>query len=186
MRKAVPPLGSTVDKQPQQQTATPPAPVASISEWQPVDPYAIGRILSHVVRKVSCTQHTFATTICTCKLAFPYVQSTVPCNSTKAVLSMLMITSTYKDAASSSRLLCVLTPAFCPLQGLSQTCGQSLTCIRSLTALLVHHLKRCGMQNAVTAEGEKPSTSLLSSEPSDFHLPQVRGNTPGVSGAPAQ
>ena len=92
----------------------------------------------------------------------------------------------YKDAASSSRLLCVLTPAFCPLQGLSQTCGQSLTCIRSLTALPVHHPKCCGMQNAVTAEGEKPSTSLLSSEPSDFHLPQVRGNTPGVSGAPAQ
>ena len=52
MRKPVPALGSTGSRSAQQQTPPMPSTHISNSEWRAVDPHAIGRILSHVVRKV--------------------------------------------------------------------------------------------------------------------------------------
>lgn len=52
MRKPVPALGSAGSKSAKQQTPPMPSPDISNSEWRAVDPHAIGRILSHVVRKV--------------------------------------------------------------------------------------------------------------------------------------
>ena len=39
------------------------------------------------------------------------------------------------------------------------------------------------LQNAFAANDQQQQSSLLSSEPSDFHLPHVRANTPAASGA---
>lgn len=50
------------------------------------------------------------------------------------------------------------------------------------TNRIISHVLR---KNALAAHGQQQQqSSMLSSEPSEFHLPQVRANTPAASGAP--
>ncbi|DBA69648.1 TPA: hypothetical protein ACH3X2_012707 [Trebouxia sp. C0005] len=50
------------------------------------------------------------------------------------------------------------------------------------TNRIISHVLR---KKALAARGrQQQQSSMLSSEPSEFHLPQIRANTPAVSGAP--
>lgn len=53
--------------------------------------------------------------------------------------------------------------------------------VHSTNRIISHVLRK----NALAAHGQQQQqSSMLSSEPSEFHLPQVRANTPAASGAP--
>lgn len=56
---------------------------------------------------------------------------------------------------------------------------QSTDDMQATNKIISHVLRK----NASMADRQQQQSSMLSSEPSDFHLPQVRANTPAASGA---